>query len=125
METNANYWDLVIPTNNRDSVQWVVSHYRDSKVVMHMSVALASMWFDDKLCKYLLVLVIVFDLLSLWCCCKHNTLEMAEEDEGIYHDEVEIEDFEYDPETETFTYPCPCGDLFSITKVINSFLFIL
>lgn len=40
-----------------------------------------------------------------------------EETDGVFHDEVEIEDFEYDDETETFTYPCPCGDLFSITKV--------
>jgi len=37
-------------------------------------------------------------------------------EDGIYHDEVEIEDFDYDPETETFSYPCPCGDLFTITK---------
>lgn len=41
-----------------------------------------------------------------------------EEEDGVFHDEVEIEDFEYDEETETFTYPCPCGDLFTITKVI-------
>ena len=50
------------------------------------------------------------------------------EDEGVFHDEVEIEDFEYDADSETFTYPCPCGDLFTITKVIfihfNSFLFV-
>ncbi|KAI2800679.1 Diphthamide biosynthesis protein 3 [Blomia tropicalis] len=38
------------------------------------------------------------------------------EEEGIYHDEVEIEDFDYDPDTETFSYPCPCGDLFTISK---------
>lgn len=41
------------------------------------------------------------------------------EDEGVFHDEVEIEDFEYDVDNETFTYPCPCGDLFTITKVIT------
>lgn len=46
---------------------------------------------------------------------------MGEEDhdadeEGVFHDEVEIEDFNYDEETETFTYPCPCGDLFTIGK---------
>lgn len=35
--------------------------------------------------------------------------------EDIYHDEVEIEDFEYDEETETYYYPCPCGDKFEIT----------
>lgn len=38
-------------------------------------------------------------------------------EEGLLHDEVEIEDLEYDPETDTFTYPCPCGDEFSITRV--------
>ena len=32
-----------------------------------------------------------------------------------YHDEVEIEDFEYDEETEIYTYPCPCGDRFEIS----------
>ena len=36
---------------------------------------------------------------------------------SVFHDEVEIEDFEYDEETETFYYPCPCGDQFEITKV--------
>lgn len=36
---------------------------------------------------------------------------------SIFHDEVEIEDFEYNEETQTYTYPCPCGDLFQITKV--------
>ena len=35
----------------------------------------------------------------------------------VYHDEIEIEDFEYDEETETYHYPCPCGDRFEITKV--------
>jgi len=39
-----------------------------------------------------------------------------EEDDGVFHDEVEIEDFVYDEETETFTYPCPCGDLFAVSK---------
>ncbi|CAO1410613.1 unnamed protein product [Diamesa tonsa] len=33
-----------------------------------------------------------------------------------YHDEVEIEDFEYDEDDEIYTYPCPCGDSFVITK---------
>lgn len=37
-------------------------------------------------------------------------------EDGLVHDEVEIEDFNFDPETETFTYPCPCGDEFSVTK---------
>lgn len=35
---------------------------------------------------------------------------------SVYHDEIEIEDFEYDEETETYYYPCPCGDKFEITK---------
>ncbi|XP_039599808.1 DPH3 homolog isoform X2 [Polypterus senegalus] len=35
---------------------------------------------------------------------------------AVYHDEVEIEDFEYDEETETYYYPCPCGDRFAVTK---------
>jgi len=35
---------------------------------------------------------------------------------SVFHDEVEIEDFEYDPETETYYYPCPCGDQFEITR---------
>lgn len=38
-------------------------------------------------------------------------------DDGVFHDEIEIEDFEYDEDTELFTYPCPCGDLFTISKV--------
>ena len=28
----------------------------------------------------------------------------------VYHDEVEIEDFEFDEDTQTYYYPCPCGD---------------
>ncbi len=36
---------------------------------------------------------------------------------SVFHDEVEIEDFEYDPETEVYHYPCPCGDQFEITRV--------
>ncbi|XP_028992118.1 DPH3 homolog [Betta splendens] len=35
---------------------------------------------------------------------------------SVFHDEVEIEDFEYDEETETYYFPCPCGDRFAITK---------
>lgn len=35
---------------------------------------------------------------------------------AVYHDEVEIEDFEYDEEKEAYYYPCPCGDYFEITK---------
>lgn len=41
---------------------------------------------------------------------------MGEDSEEVFHDEVEIEDFQYDEETETFTYPCPCGDLFTISR---------
>ena len=40
---------------------------------------------------------------------------------SVFHDEVEIEDFEYDEETETYYYPCPCGDQFEITKVHESY----
>lgn len=36
---------------------------------------------------------------------------------AIFHDEIEIEDFEYDDESDSYTYPCPCGDMFRITKV--------
>ena len=36
---------------------------------------------------------------------------------AVFHDEVEIEDFEFDEETQTYYYPCPCGDLFQISKV--------
>lgn len=35
----------------------------------------------------------------------------------IFHDEVEIEDFEFDEEEQLFYYPCPCGDRFQISKV--------
>ena len=35
---------------------------------------------------------------------------------SVFHDEVEIEDFEYDEEEETYYYPCPCGDRIAITK---------
>lgn len=42
---------------------------------------------------------------------------------SIYHDEIEIEDFNYDEEEETYFYPCPCGDRFQITKVITGVSF--
>ncbi|XP_055082634.1 DPH3 homolog [Periophthalmus magnuspinnatus] len=29
---------------------------------------------------------------------------------SVFHDEVEIEDFEFDEDTETYYFPCPCGD---------------
>ncbi|KAL4667744.1 hypothetical protein H8959_006433 [Pygathrix nigripes] len=35
---------------------------------------------------------------------------------AVFHDEVEIEDFQYHEDSETYFYPCPCGDNFSITK---------
>lgn len=41
---------------------------------------------------------------------------------ATFHDEVEIEDFEFDEELETFFYPCPCGDKFQITLVDASWL---
>ncbi|XP_026463694.1 DPH3 homolog [Ctenocephalides felis] len=34
----------------------------------------------------------------------------------VYHDEIEIEDFEFDEEDNTYYYPCPCGDSFQVTK---------
>lgn len=43
--------------------------------------------------------------------------EEEKPEDGLVHDEVEIEDFEYDPETDSFLYPCPCGDEFSISRV--------
>lgn len=68
---------------------------------------------------------LVFKILGSYC----NTLKLVPiplkfdimEEEGIYHDEVEIEDFDYDPDTETFSYPCPCGDLFTISKVCTTY----
>lgn len=36
---------------------------------------------------------------------------------SVFHDEIEIEDFEYDEEEDTYYYPCPCGDRFQITTV--------
>lgn len=42
---------------------------------------------------------------------------------SVFHDEVEIEDFEYDEEMETYYYPCPCGDQFEITKVSDLLTF--
>lgn len=38
---------------------------------------------------------------------------------AVFHDEVEIEDFQYDEESEAYFYPCPCGDNFCITKVTS------
>ncbi|KAL3288308.1 hypothetical protein HHI36_002756 [Cryptolaemus montrouzieri] len=35
---------------------------------------------------------------------------------SVFHDEIEIEDFEFDEEEEIYYYPCPCGDRFQISK---------
>uniref|UniRef100_A0A2M3Z8S8 Diphthamide biosynthesis protein 3 n=1 Tax=Anopheles braziliensis TaxID=58242 RepID=A0A2M3Z8S8_9DIPT len=35
---------------------------------------------------------------------------------SVYHDEIEIEDFEYDEEDEMYYYPCPCGDRFQVSR---------
>lgn len=44
----------------------------------------------------------------------------------IFHDEIEIEDFEYDEDSEMYYYPCPCGDRFQISKVSGLlFIFII
>ncbi|XP_047375847.1 DPH3 homolog isoform X2 [Sciurus carolinensis] len=34
----------------------------------------------------------------------------------VFHDKVEIEDFQYDKDSKTYFYPCPCEDNFSTTK---------
>ncbi|KAE9550187.1 hypothetical protein FO519_006595 [Halicephalobus sp. NKZ332] len=34
---------------------------------------------------------------------------------SVFHDEVEIEDFELDEEKQVYHYPCPCGDRFEIS----------
>uniref|UniRef100_A0A5F9D1B5 Diphthamide biosynthesis protein 3 n=1 Tax=Oryctolagus cuniculus TaxID=9986 RepID=A0A5F9D1B5_RABIT len=34
----------------------------------------------------------------------------------LFHNEVEIKDFQYDEDLETYFYPCLCGDNFFITK---------
>ncbi|CAD5228777.1 unnamed protein product [Bursaphelenchus xylophilus] len=35
---------------------------------------------------------------------------------SVFHDEVEIEDFEFDEEKGVYHFPCPCGDRFEISK---------
>ncbi|XP_037700725.1 DPH3 homolog isoform X2 [Choloepus didactylus] len=35
---------------------------------------------------------------------------------AVFHDEVEIKDFQYDEDSETYFYLCPCGDNLAITK---------
>lgn len=44
---------------------------------------------------------------------------------AVFHDEIEIEDFEFDEESDTYFYPCPCGDQFQITKVSDDRPFLL
>ncbi|XP_032473363.1 DPH3 homolog [Phocoena sinus] len=34
---------------------------------------------------------------------------------AVFHDEVEIEDFQYEKDSERYSYPCPCGGNFCIT----------
>lgn len=46
-----------------------------------------------------------------------GTLAIMGSDDGLVHDEVEIEDFQYDSSADTFTYPCPCGDEFVVSRV--------
>uniref|UniRef100_A0A915MPZ8 Diphthamide biosynthesis protein 3 n=2 Tax=Meloidogyne incognita group TaxID=654580 RepID=A0A915MPZ8_MELJA len=41
---------------------------------------------------------------------------MENSGELVFHEEVEIGEFEFDQETKIYTYPCPCGDRFEITK---------
>lgn len=36
---------------------------------------------------------------------------------AVFHDEIEIEDFEYDEELDIYHYPCPCGDRFEVSKL--------
>ena len=40
----------------------------------------------------------------------------SEGEELVFHDEIELEDFEFDDELGAYTYPCPCGDRFVITE---------
>ena len=41
---------------------------------------------------------------------------MSDDEELVFHDEIELEDFEFDEELGAYTYPCPCGDRFVITE---------
>jgi diphthamide biosynthesis protein 3 len=47
----------------------------------------------------------------------HLIARMADEDEIVVYDEVEIEDMTYDEDREIYHYPCPCGDRFEIALV--------
>ncbi|KAB0367084.1 hypothetical protein FD755_020408 [Muntiacus reevesi] len=35
---------------------------------------------------------------------------------AVFHDEVEIQDFQYVKNSEMYFYPCPCGNKFCITQ---------
>lgn len=37
----------------------------------------------------------------------------------VYHDEVEIEDFEYDEDEDLYTYPCVSRNQFKVGKLMN------
>ncbi|XP_049289318.1 DPH3 homolog [Anopheles funestus] len=50
------------------------------------------------------------------CACDENDDRLPAGEMSVYHDEVEIEDFEYDEEEEMYYYPCPCGDRFQISR---------
>lgn len=39
----------------------------------------------------------------------------------IFHDEVEIEDFEFDEEKQLYHFPCPCGDRYISSKYLRFF----
>lgn len=52
--------------------------------------------------------------LSTWPLCAVPLFSVLM---SVFHDEVEIEDFEYDEDSDTYYYPCPCGDQFQITRV--------
>lgn len=47
----------------------------------------------------------------------HVRIKNYKKEMSVFHDEIEIEDFEYDDDEEIYYYPCPCGDRFQITKV--------
>lgn len=50
------------------------------------------------------------------CLLWNREKDMSTDDSGlVFHDEIELEDFEWDEESESWTYPCPCGDRFMIT----------
>lgn len=36
---------------------------------------------------------------------------------SVFHEEVQLQDFDWDEENLVYTYPCPCGDIFEISLV--------